>query len=241
MIEELGLQVADSTWHTARDRWTELVSWFSLLSATLGKIANEVAILMRSEVAEVSEPFESGRGASSTMPQKRNPIQCEPIIAIAHKMRELCSSQTTAMIQEHERGVGQMHLEWMVIPEAFVLMSGSLNHARHILEGLVVFPGQMLKNLEQGGGLLMSEAVMMALAPTIGRNIAHELVSRTAAEARKNECTLNEALVNAPQILDHLSKEEIDKSLAPAGYIGFAEQMAEKVVAKAEKVLSGKN
>ena len=241
MIEELDLQVADSTWHTARDRWTELVSWFSMLSATLGKIANEVAILMRSEVAEVSEPFESGRGASSTMPQKRNPIQCEPIIAIAHKMRELCSSQTTAMIQEHERGVGQMHLEWMVIPEAFILISGSLTHARHILEGLVVFPDQMLENLKQGGGLLMSEAVMMALAPKIGRNIAHDLITHTAAEARRNEWTLKKALLKDSEIREYLSDDEIEKSIDPAGYTGIAEQTVEKIVAKAERVLSSKN
>src|SRR5690606_18162376 len=136
MMKLLNLGTPAITWHTSRDSWAELIGLFAMIGATFAKIANEVAILMRSEVGELSEPFEVGRGASTTLPQKRNPISCEPIIAIAPRLRELVSSQLTAMIQEHERGVGQMNIEWMVVPESFVLLSGSLKHIRFILENL---------------------------------------------------------------------------------------------------------
>lgn len=232
MMQELGLHAPEITWQVARDRWGELVSWFSLVAATLGKIANEIAILMRTEIGELSEPFETGRGASSTLPQKRNPIECEPIIAIAHKMRELASSQHTAMIQEHERGVGQMHLEWMVIPEAFVLMSGSLFHTKNILCGLHVDKEQMRKNLEMGGGLLMSEAVMMGLAPKIGKKKAHDLVYEIAGNAYVKNITLKDALNKDEQVSSLLTSSEIDDLLDPVNYTGTASNMIDKVLAK---------
>lgn len=232
MMKELGLQTPEITWHVARDRWGELLSFFSLVAATLGKIANEIAILMRTEIGELSEPFETGRGASSTLPQKRNPIECEPVIAIAHKMRELASSQHMAMIQEHERGVGQMHLEWMVVPEAFVLMSGSLFHIKNILSGLHVDKEQMRKNLEMGGGLLMSEAVMMGLAPKIGKKKAHDLVYKVAGNAYKKGFTLKEALIQDEKISALLTSSEIDALLNPINYTGVASKMIDKVLAK---------
>lgn len=232
MMKELGLDVPDITWHVARDRWAELMSWFSLVAATLGKIANEIAILMRTEVAELSEPFESGRGASSTLPQKRNPIECEPVIAAAHKLRELASSQHTAMIQEHERGVGQMHLEWMVIPEGFVLMSGSLFHSKNILKGLQVNKDQMRSNLELNGGLLMSEAVMMGLAPKIGKKKAHDLVYQIAGKAYKHRLSLKDALLNDKKITSLFTFSELEELLDPINYIGIASDMVDNVLAK---------
>jgi 3-carboxy-cis,cis-muconate cycloisomerase len=232
MMQELGLNAPDISWHTARDRWTELVSVFAMIAATFGKIANEVAILMRSEVGELSEPFEVGRGASTTLPQKRNPISCEPIIAIAPKLRELVGSQLTAMIQEHERGVGQMNIEWMVIPEAFVLMSGSLKHTRFILENLWVGEATMRKNLDLGGGLLMSEAVMMGLAPKVGKAKAHHLVYAAASKAHENKTTLKEALMQEADITAVLSSSEIDTLIDPVNYLGVSEKMIDQVLNK---------
>lgn len=232
MMKALGLKAPDITWHTARDSWAELVSVFALMAATFAKIANEIAILMRSEVGELSEPFEVGRGASTTLPQKRNPISCEPIIAIAPKMRELMGSQLTAMIQEHERGVGQMNIEWMVIPEAFVLMSGSLKHIRFILENLWVGESAMRENLDLGGGLLMSEAVMMGLAPKVGKAKAHHLVYDAAAKAHENKLTLKEALIMDTEITAVLSEVEIDRLIDPINYIGVSKEMIEAVVKK---------
>ncbi len=232
MMDYLELEIPAITWHTARDSWAELVNDFAMMSATFAKIANEVAILMRSEVGELSEPFETGRGASTTLPQKRNPISCEPIIAIAPKMREMVGSQLTAMIQEHERGVGQMNIEWMVIPEAFILMSGSMRHTRFILENLWVDEENMRKNLDLGGGLLMSESVMMGLAPKVGKAKAHHLVYDAAGKAHEKRITLKEALMSDHDITKELTEKEIDKLIDPINYIGCVEEMIEQVLKK---------
>ena len=227
-----GLKVPAISWHTARDNWAELISCLAMQSATLSKIANEVTILMRTEIGEVSEPFEIGRGSSSTLPQKRNPISCEPIIAIAHRMREAVGSQLSAMIQEHERPVGPTHLEWIVIPEAFVLFSGALKHSKYILENLVVDEQRMRDNLNMGGGLLMSEAVMMGLAPKIGKKKAHEMVYAAAGRANDSGITLREALLNDEIITNYLTESEIDGLINPSNYTGVAEEMIEAVLAK---------
>jgi 3-carboxy-cis,cis-muconate cycloisomerase len=240
MMKELELGVPNISWHTARDSWSELLSFFALLSSTLAKIASEIAILMRSEIGELSEPFETGRGASTTLPQKRNPISCEPVIANAHRLRELASSQMVAMIQEHERGsLGQMHIEWMVIPESFILLSGVLKHSRFLLENLWVDKANMRKNLDLQGGLIMSEAVMMGLAPLVGKSKAHHLVYAAAGKAMDNGITLREALLEDIEISSLLSIEEIDKLLNPINYTGSAGAMVDRVLEKYKKVIGG--
>ncbi|MDR4989117.1 MAG: adenylosuccinate lyase family protein [Bacteroidales bacterium] len=236
MMDLLKLKTPDITWHTARDSWSELLSLFAMMSATLAKIAGEVVILMRSEVGELSEPFEAGRGASTTLPQKRNPVACEPVIAIAHRIRELSASQMTAMIQEHERGgLGQMHLEWMLFPDAFVLLSGSLKHSLFILENLCVDAGRMRQNLDLDGGLIMSEAVMMGLAPKVGKGKAHHLVYAAAGRAIEQKITLREALLDDPAICEHLTAKEIEALLDPANYTGSAALMTDQVLEKYKK------
>jgi 3-carboxy-cis,cis-muconate cycloisomerase len=238
IMKELDLGVPNISWHTARDSWSELLSFFALLSSSLAKIASEIAILMRSEIGELSEPFETGRGASTTLPQKRNPISCEPVIANAHRLRELASSQMVAMIQEHERGsLGQMHIEWMVIPESFILLSGVLKHSRFLLENLWVDKENMRKNLDLQGGLIMSEAVMMGLAPKVGKSKAHHLVYAAAGKAMDNGITLREALLKDDEITNLLSIEEIDKLIDPINYTGSAGAMVDRVLEKYEKVI----
>ena len=228
--QELDLGVPRITWHTARDGWAELVFWLAMLCTTLAKIAGEVADLMRTEIDEVREPFAPGRGGSTAMPQKRNPISCPIIIAIGHRLRDSVSSQLTAMVQEHERAVATQPLEWLVIPEAFVLTSGSLKHSKALLSGLTVNAETMRRNLALGGGLLMSEAVMMGLAPRIGRGQAHDLVSRAAGRATDQGKTLREALVNDQDIMRHLTIEEVERLLEPANYLGVAAQMVDRVL-----------
>ncbi|MFC2087704.1 adenylosuccinate lyase family protein [Bacteroidota bacterium] len=235
MMNLLGLGVPNITWHTARDRWAELISLFGMITASFGKIATEIAILMRSEIGEVSEPFKKGRGASTTLPQKRNPITCESIIAIAHRMRETVGSQLTAMIQEHERSVGPMHLEWIVIPEAFVLLSGSLKNSRFILENLVVDKNKMRMNLELEGGLIMSEAVMMGLAPKVGKKKAHDIIYNAAGQANDEGITLREALLSDEDVKSILSEKEIDALIDPSNYTGSAGEMVDAVLSKLKK------
>jgi len=235
MMKELGLVDPPITWHTSRDGWAEAVFWLALVTATLGKIANEVAILMRTEIDELREPYEAGRGASSAMPQKRNPIACQPIIAIAHRLREAVGSQLTAMIQEHERAVGPMHLEWILIPEAFVLTHASIKQSSSILDHLFVNKERMAENLKMGGGFLMSESVMMGLAPHTGRNQAHDIVSVATNRALDSGLTLREGLLAEPEITSHLSEQDIDKLLDPASYTGSAPMMVDVVVKRSEQ------
>jgi len=232
MMALLELEVPAISWHVARDTWAELVSWMAIVAASLGKIANEIGILMRSEIGELSEPFEIGRGASTTLPQKRNPIACEPIIANAHRMREMVGSQLSVMIQEHERGIGPMHLEWLVIPDAFVLLSGSLSHSRYILENLVVDTDRMKANLQLNGGLIMSEAVMMGLAPKIGKKKAHDLVYKAAATAQDSGISLKEALSEEEAISGLLNSDELDNLINPLNYVGSAGAMVDAVLEK---------
>lgn len=235
MMAELDLAAPAVTWHTARDGWAELVNWLVLLTSTLGKVATEIATLMRTEVNEVREPYEKGRGASSTLPQKRNPIACPRIIAIAHRMREFSGSQFSAMIQEHERAVGAMPIEWMIIPEAFMLASGSVAQSLSILQDLDVDAKQMRTNLNMNGGLLMAEAVMMGLAPITGRNQAHDIVFGAAGRANDAGIEFREELLNDKEIIAHLSVEKLDELLDPANYTGSATAMVDAVLEKLQQ------
>lgn len=232
LSKELGLEEPAISWHTSRDGWAEALFWISMVGATLSKIANEIATLMRTEVDEVREPYESGKGGSSTMPQKRNPVACPIIMAIGNKLRECVSSQLTAMVQEHERSVSSMPLEWLALPEAFVLLSGSFQHTIPMLKGLQVDSQQMRRNLSMGGGLLMAEAVMMGVAPKIGRNQAHNLVFGAAGRAWDQGITLREALIQDDSLSELLTIEEIDKLIEPANYIGSAVGMIDNVLGK---------
>lgn len=229
---ELELEEPPISWHTARDGWAEMVFWLSMTCTTMSKIANEVATLMRSEVDEVREPFTPGRGGSSTMPQKRNPVSCPLIVAIGNRMRDCVATQLTAMVQLHERDVATQPLEWLILPDAFVLTSGSLKHSVQMLDGLFVNAEKMLSNLQSGGGLLMSEAVMMGLAPKLGRGQAHDLTGEASASAIENGTTLREALLADESVMHHLSETEIDELLDPLNYTGVASEMIDRVLAR---------
>lgn len=229
----LDLGTPDITWHTARDRWAELVMWLAMSGALLGKIATEVALLMRSEVDELREPALPGRGGSSTMPQKRNPVASPQIIALARRLRDLPGGQIDAMMQEHERGTGAMPIEWAVLPEAFLLLSGALAQSRPLLEGLEVNTGRMRENLASGGGLIMAEAVMMGLAPLLGRDAAHRLVTRAAQTASAEGRALRAVLLDLPEITAQLDPATLDRLLDPARYTGSADGMVDKVLARA--------
>lgn len=235
LMKELKLPEPAISWHTARDGWAELIHWLGMVGATLGKIATEIATLMRSEVGELREPYQTGRGSSSTMPQKRNPIAAPPIIAIANRLRECVGTQLTAMIQEHERSVAGQPLEWLVIPEAFGLLSGALKHSRQTLEGLDVDVEQMRRNLDSSGGFLMAESVMMGLAPHTGRNEAHHMVSAASARALEQGQTLTEAVLADEAIMAHLSEVEVNELFEPASYLGCVEEMIDAVLARLEK------
>jgi 3-carboxy-cis,cis-muconate cycloisomerase len=176
VCKELGLAQPLIAWHTIRDNIAEVGAFLGLVGGTLGKVSMDVKLLMQTEVGEVYEPFAHGRGSSSTMPQKRNPISSCYIHAAISVVRQHAAALMDAMVADHERSTGPWEIEWIVLPEAFCLMAGALRQTRFVLEGLEVDPAAMRRNLDITHGLVMSEAVMMGLGPHIGREYAHDLV-----------------------------------------------------------------
>ncbi|HWP34615.1 MAG TPA: 3-carboxy-cis,cis-muconate cycloisomerase, partial [Thermodesulfobacteriota bacterium] len=200
LARELGLGVPPAPWHVDRTRLAEVVCTLGLLCGGLAKMATDVALLAQTEVAEVAEPHEAGRGGSSTMPQKRNPIASEYLLAAARGVHAVVPLMLAALAQDHERATGPWQSEALALPQAFVLTAGALAHAVTLAEGLVVDPAQMRRNLERTGGLVMAEAAMMALAERIGREEAHHLVEAACERARAAGRPLADALLEEPRV-----------------------------------------
>ncbi len=234
LCEELGLVQPEISWHTARDCLAEAVSFLGLITSSLGKIANDIILLAQTEVAELKEPFLLERGSSSTMPQKRNPVSSELIIAATKAVQHQVATMLNAAIQDHERASGTWMLEWLVIPEAFVLTSGALKHTKQIMAGLEVDEVQMEKNLDLTKGLIVSEAVMMALAPFIGRQKAHDLMAKVVQQATYNNESLYEILISLPEVTTHLPREQLKSLANPKSYTGLAVQMVDRVLGRVD-------
>jgi len=232
LAEELGLAVPASTWHVARDGFAEAVNLLGLITGSLGKIAYDVMLMMQNEVGEAYEPFVTGRGASSTMPQKRNPISSELMLAAGKAVRQHAGLMLDAMVQDFERATGPWHAEWIAIPESFVLTAGALHQAKFMLGGLVVDEARMRKNLDLTSGLIVAEAVMMGLAPHIGRQHAHDVVYGACRIVNEKGGTLADALAKDPAITKHLDRAAIDRLTDPANYLGMAPQMVDRVLAQ---------
>ncbi len=232
LAEELGLAVPDIPWHVARDGIAEAVCVLGLLCGALSKIATDVMLLMQTEVAEVAEPHQAGRGGSSTMPQKRNPIACEYVLAQARGVHALVPLVLAAMAQDQERGTGPWQAEPLAVPQAFLLAHGALAHALVIAEGLVVDPTRMRANLDATGGLIVAEAVMMGLAPALGRGEAHDVVHHACDLALAERIPLAEALARDPQVSARLPREAIARMTDPAAYLGAAGAFVDRVLAR---------
>lgn len=232
LAEELGLSVPDITWHTIRDNFAEVTGLLAMISASIGKIGYDIMLMMQSEIGEVLEPFVQGRGASSTMPQKRNPISSEMMLAAAKIVREQHSAMLDAVVQDHERATGQWHVEWQAIPTAFIVTSGGLKAAREALEGLEVRPDAMSKSLDATKGLIVAEAVMMGLAPRIGRQIAHDIVYESCRSSLSSGESFLDTLHADPRIAAHTTRSELEVMLDPANYVGAAPAMTRRLLSK---------
>jgi 3-carboxy-cis,cis-muconate cycloisomerase len=230
LMEELDLAAPAATWHVARDGFAEVVNLLALIVASLGKIAVDVMLMASTELGEVAEPFVSGRGASSTMPQKRNPISSELILAAAKAVRQQAGLMLDASIQDFERATGPWHAEWLAVPESFLLSSSALYQARFMLEGLIVDERRMRKNLELTSGLIVAEAVMMALAPHVGRQEAHDRVYASCRRASEGGGTLAGVLKADPQISRHLDDETLERLTDPSNYLGMAREMVDRLL-----------
>jgi len=234
LAAELGLAQPVIAWHTQRDTIAEVGAFLGLVGGTLGKLSMDVKLLMQTEVGEVFEPFAPGRGASSTMPQKRNPISCTYIHAQVAVLRQHAASLMEAMVGDHERATGPWQIEWIVLPEAFCLAAGALAHSRSLVEGLEVDAERMRANLDLTHGLVVAEAVMMGLAPGMGRERAHDLVYDLCRVAIAERRALLDVLVDNAEIASLASREQLAAMCDPAAYLGQAGVMVDRVLARQE-------
>lgn len=230
LMQELGLAQPLIAWHTTRDCFAEVACFLGLVTGTLGKVATDVKLMMQTEVGEVFEPFEPGRGSSSTMPQKRNPISCNYILACASVVRQNVAALLDAMVEDHERSTGPWEIEWIAIPEIFLLSAGALAQARRMLAGLQVDPARMRANLDLTNGLIASEAVMMGLAPHLGRERSHDLVYDLCRQAIEQGKPLIELLCGNSEIAAVMNRPALEKLLDPANYLGLSGEMVDRVL-----------
>jgi 3-carboxy-cis,cis-muconate cycloisomerase len=192
---------------------------------------------MQTEIGEVFEPHQAGRGGSSTMPQKRNPIACEYILAAARGVHALVPLLFAAMAQDHERATGPWQSEQLALPQIFVLTGGALAHAAALAEGMTVDAARMRRNLNATGGLIMAEAVMMALAEKTGRGTAHHAVQEACDRALAEGKPLLDTLAAMPEIAKHLDRAALARLLDPASYLGEARDVVDRTLAHADALI----
>jgi 3-carboxy-cis,cis-muconate cycloisomerase len=236
LAHELGLGVADMPWHTQRDRIAEMAALLALICGTLAKFAHDVILLAQTEVAEVFEPHEQGRGGSSTMPQKRNPIASEYILAATRAVHAELPVMLDAMTSEHERGAGPWQAEALVLPQCVALTAGALAHARSIAEGMTVDTERMRLNLNVSGGLIMAESVATGLTAALGRAAAEEAVARACDRAISERRPLSTILRDDSEIRVHLTDADIARLTDPATYLGAAGAFVDRVVTRIGKL-----
>jgi 3-carboxy-cis,cis-muconate cycloisomerase len=237
LAETLGLGAPDAPWHVSRDDLAEICCVLALVCGSLSKIATDVILLMQTEVAEVFEPHEAGRGSSSTMPQKRNPIASEYVLAAARAVHALVPVMLGAMVQDHERATGPWQSEQLALPQIFLLTAGALAQARAIVEGMTVDVERMRRNLDATQGLVAAEAVMMALAEEIGRGVAHDLVHKASDRALAERRPLAEILAEDPAVTRHLDAAALARLTDPAEYLGEARDVVDRVLERACRVV----
>ncbi|KAJ4293086.1 hypothetical protein N0V90_008368 [Kalmusia sp. IMI 367209] len=227
---ELDLQDPYITWHTTRDNIAEVLNFLALIGGSLGKIAYDIMIMSSNEFGEVAEPFVPHRGASSTMPQKRNPISSEVVLAASKLLRANASLGLDAMVVDFERATGPWHLEWVAVPEAFVLTVGALYQTNFALSGLVVNTDVMHTLLCSTRGLIVGEAVMMGLAPFIGRQPAHDVVYAACKTAIEESRPLLDVLAENQEVTSKVSRDRLAQFCDPINYLGASQEMVDDVL-----------
>lgn len=231
LADDLGLALPELPWHTERDRLAELAAVLGLVVGSLGKVARDISLLMQSEIGEVFEPVAPGRGGSSAMPHKRNPVGSACVLAAATRMPGLVSTMLASMVQEQERGLGNWHAEWQTLPEICVLAGGAIEQMTAILGGIEVDAAKMLANIEITRGLIFSAAVAMALAPHLGARPAHALVEEASHRAIAEKRHLRDVLSATVAVRAHLSAVELAALFDPAKACGQAEVFVDRVLA----------
>jgi 3-carboxy-cis,cis-muconate cycloisomerase len=225
----------DAPWHTHRDRIAEAASVFAILAGTCGKIARDVSLMMQTDVGEAFEPSAEGRGGSSTMPHKRNPVAAASALAAATMAPNLAATIFAAQVQDHERSAGPWHAEWPTLPTLMLVTSGALAAIVDIAEGLEVDAARMRANLDTTNGLIMAEAVTMRLAEKIGKSDAHHLVEAASKKAVKDKKHLRDVLTSDSKVTAQLDADSIAKLFEPMAYQGAAQALIDRLLASIDK------
>jgi 3-carboxy-cis,cis-muconate cycloisomerase len=228
---ELGLPLPEAPWHTHRDRIAEAASVFAILAGSCGKIARDVSLLMQTDVAEAFEPSGAGRGGSSTMPHKRNPVACASALAAATMAPNLAATIFAAQVQDHERSAGPWHAEWPTLPTLQLVTSGALAAIVDIAEGLEVDVARMRINLDATNGLIMAEAVTMALAEKIGKSDAHHLIEVLSRKAVSERLNLRDVLARDAKVTALLGADQIAELFEPTAYQGVSRILINRLLA----------
>jgi 3-carboxy-cis,cis-muconate cycloisomerase len=235
LARELELPLPEAPWHTHRDRIAEAASVLAILSGTCGKIARDVSLMMQTDVAEAFEPSGEGRGGSSTMPHKRNPVAAATALAAATMAPNLAATIFTAQVQDHERSAGPWHAEWPTLPMLQLVTSGALAAIVDIAEGLEVDVARMRVNLDATGGLIMAEAITFALAEKIGKSEAHHLLEAASKRAVAEKKDLRDVLAGDPKVTAHLNADKLTKLFEPMGYQGVSQALIDRLLASLEE------
>src|ERR1700674_1065521 len=231
LAQELKLPLPGAPWHTHRDRIAEAASVLAILAGTCGKIARDVQLMMQTDVAEAFEPSGEGRGGSSTMPHKRNPVAAASAIAAATMAPNLAATIFAAQVQDHERSAGPWHAEWPTLPMLLLVTSGGLAAIVDIAEGLEVDAARMRVNLDATGGLIMAEAVTFALAERIGKGDAHHLIEAASKKAVAAKKHLLDVLSAEPKVTSHLGAKQLAKLFEPMAYQGVSQTLIDRLLA----------
>lgn len=232
MMGELDIKVPVISWHTSRDGIAEFISILGLITATLGKMCNEIVCLQKTEFSELEEPFTIGKVGSSTMPHKRNPTTCETVVSLSKAVRSLVPLSIESMVCEHERDFRTWHTEWKYIGEACCLTDSALTKVAYIIENLIVYDSNMEKNLYKLKGLILSESVMMKLGEKIGRQKAHEIVYECCMEAFTKSIEMREILWKEEIVRNNFTEEELNDLLDPKAYTGLSAKFVDNVLVK---------
>ena len=228
---ELGLKAHPTgPWHTQRDQLATLICACGVLTGSLGKMARDISLLMQNEVGEASEPASQGRGGSSTMPNKRNPTACSLTLAAAHRVPDLVASFLSAMVQEHERGLGGLQAEWPVVATVVQLTGVAVASMAEVAEGLAVDTEKMRANIEKTNGLIFAERALMLLGPKLGRDVAHKILEGAARKSVQEGRNLAAILAEIPEVTAHLSAAELNELERPEQYLGSAEAFRKALI-----------
>jgi adenylosuccinate lyase len=239
VAKDLGLGDSDISWHASRDRLAEFANLLALIGGALGRIGQEVYLLMATEVGEVCEPWQKGVVGSSTMPHKVNPQIAQNMRDLSRKLRYNASFVNEVMVVDHERNLDHFLGEREKMEESCLIMGELLTHGEDMAKNMTVNPGRMMTNLDLLKGLLLSESVMIALGKKMGKQSAHEVIYEDAMKSMKDEVDFKQALMEDVRVSQHLTRSEIDRLLSPEEYVGLAPQMARDMVSLSRKEREG--